>query len=165
MTFPRLSLLALGMAVAAPAVAADNAACGAGMVCASNPQTIVAALQKAGYTAELTKDDTGDPMINSAASGYKFSVMFYGCEKAAKCDSVQFQASFDANDSVTADYVNKWNRDKRFMQASVNDEKEMQLRYDVATIGGVNATNFKDVLDWWSAMLGEYSKYAGENLN
>lgn len=165
MTLPRLSLLALGMIVAAPAGATDTAACGAGMVCASNPQTIVAALQKAGYTAELSKDDTGDPMINSAASGYRFSVMFYGCEKAAKCDSLQFQATFDAHKGVTPEYVNKWNRAKRFIRASMNDEKELQLRYDVATIGGVNQANFKDVLDWWAAMLGEYSKYAGENLD
>lgn len=164
MTFLRFSLAALGMAVAAPAAAVDTAPCGTGLVCASNPQSVADALQKAGYRAELTKDDVGDPMINSGASGYTYSIFFYGCEKAAKCDSLQFYASFEANDAVTPAYVNQWNTDKRFIQASVNDEKKLRLRYDVATIGGLNQSNFKDVINWWSSMLGEYNTYAGKNL-
>ena len=36
---------------------------------AGDPPSIVAALQSAGYKAELTKDDSGDPLVSSASSG------------------------------------------------------------------------------------------------
>ena len=36
---------------------------------AQNPDSVVKALQKAGFRAELNKDSAGDPMIESAASG------------------------------------------------------------------------------------------------
>ncbi|HUD91041.1 YbjN domain-containing protein [Sphingobium sp.] len=167
MTPFRLSLVALGFALSVPAEAAteSKADCAADMVCAANPQSIVAALQKAGYTAELTKDSLGDPMINSAAAGYTFSVLFYDCTDHLKCESLQLQASFDPNEKVTTDYVNKWNTGKRFVRAAVNDKHEMDLRYDVATIGGLNSVNFRDVLDWWTSLLGDYSNFAGQNLD
>ncbi|MCI4589912.1 YbjN domain-containing protein [Sphingobium sp. BYY-5] len=167
----RLSLLGLGLALSItasiPTYAApkDETGCGTDLVCAASPQTIASALQKAGYTAELTKDNLGDPMINSAAAGYKFSILFYDCTEHVKCESLQFYASYDANEKITADYVNKWNNEKRFVSAIVNDEHELTLRYDVATIGGINQTNFKDILDWWSTLLGDYSNFSKENLN
>ncbi|MFZ4748083.1 MAG: hypothetical protein ACOYLK_14540 [Sphingomonas sp.] len=39
---------------------------------ATRPQSIVSAMQNAGYKASLDKDSTGDPLINSAASGSNF---------------------------------------------------------------------------------------------
>ncbi|MGH6780707.1 MAG: YbjN domain-containing protein [Sphingomonadaceae bacterium] len=155
----RLPILFLGLTVAFPASAADTEKCATNMVCASNPQSVVDGLQNAGFKAKLDKDSTGDPMVTSAASGYNFTVFFYECEKAASCASVQLNASFEADDQHSAGYANDWNRKKRFIQASVNDKKEVELRYDVTTIGGINQRNFKDVIEWWSSMLGEYSNF------
>src|SRR3546814_6377613 len=60
-------------ALATPGLAADREACGAGLVCASDPQTVVKALQAAGYKALLSKSkQTGNPKIESAASGYDY---------------------------------------------------------------------------------------------
>ena len=39
---------------------------------ATRPQSIVSAMQNAGYKASLDKDSTGDPLINSASSGSNF---------------------------------------------------------------------------------------------
>lgn len=65
----------LTAAVAALLVStAASATCPANTVCASDPETVVAALTTAGYKAKLSKDKTGDPTIESAASGYEFSV-------------------------------------------------------------------------------------------
>lgn len=86
---------------------AANAACPANMVCASEPQTVVAALTTAGYKAKLGKDSTGDPTIESAASGYDFDVMFYGCKQGKDCVSLQFRAGWKADDAHTPEYANK----------------------------------------------------------
>lgn len=160
-----MKVLAIGVALAlsvGTAAAKDSAACGAGMVCASDPATIVSALQQAGYKAKLEKDTQGDPLVSSSASGYNFDVLFYGCEKAAQCDSVQFSASFVAEKENTPAYANAWNIKKRFIQASVNDKSELFLRYDITTLGGMNKTNFADALDWWTTMLGEFATFVDQ---
>ena len=41
-------------------------------VSATTPQSIVSAMQNAGYDASLDKDSTGDPLINSASSSSNF---------------------------------------------------------------------------------------------
>ncbi len=153
----------LGGVSSATAKPSDND-CAANMVCASNPKSIVDAIQQAGYRAELTKDGVGDPQIDSSASGYKYSVMFYDCTNHMACKSIQFQASFNVAKGLDVDYVNKWNETKRFVRAALEDGDTFYLRYDVSTTGGLTQENFADVLDWWELMLGDYSKFASENL-
>ena len=157
-----LSIASAALAAATPAATATD--CGTGMVCASNPAPLIDAMQKAGYRAELGKDGVGDPLINSNASGYKWSVMFYDCTDHKDCKSIQFQASFDSHDGITADYVNRWNSSKRFVRAALDDDRTFYLRYDLSTLGGLNQKNFADALDWWDLLLGDYSSFSSENL-
>lgn len=155
--------LALGMVVVTPASAIDTEPCGAGLICASNPQTVVNALQEAGYKAKLSKSEsTGNPRIESAASGYNFHVYFYECEKGAKCASLQFFISFADDGTNTPDLANKWNAKKRFLQMSVDDDKSLSVSMDITTLGGLNRRNFSDVVDWWSVMLSELNKFFKE---
>ena len=65
-------------------------------VSAANPQSIAAALQSAGYRAELTRDNEGDPLIKSSSSGTDFLVVFYACTKitiAGRCSSLSVMPS------------------------------------------------------------------------
>jgi hypothetical protein len=159
-----MRLIALLMAfffASSAANAADESNCKAGLICASKPETVVKALLDEGYRAKLDKDKTGEPMISSQASGYDFDIYFYGCEKAINCSSLQFQTTFSAEFDNTPAYSNAWNAKKRFIQASVEDQK-LSLAYDLTTIGGLNAENFADVVDWWSMMLGEFSVFVKE---
>jgi hypothetical protein len=149
--------------LAAPAAfAADPAPCGSGLVCASNPRSVADAVIAAGYKAQLTKDDIGDPRIESAASGYKFNIFFYDCEENKACAALQFNISFADDGKNTLAMVNDWNRKKRFMQMSVLPDKSLRVSYDVTTKGGMTAANFADVVDWWSVMLGELGVYFKE---
>lgn len=141
------------------ALAADKVPCPAGLICASAPATVGGAMMKAGYQGLVVKDDLGDPKIESAAAGYKFSIFFYGCDKHAACDSLQFYASFDGDEGRGAEFANKWNVEKRFAQMSVRADHRIELRYDVSTAGGLNGANFADVVDWWATMLGSVDKF------
>jgi len=161
--FAVLAAMALG-AFVSPAWAADMEPCGASLVCASNPQTVVQALQAEGYKAALSKSKTtGNPMIESAASGYNFTIFFYECEQNKNCGSLQFQLSFEDDGGNTPELANKWNKDKRFAQMSVWDDHSLALAYDVTTVGGLNQKNFADVIDWWAVMLGEAAKFFKDN--
>lgn len=147
---------------AGPAAAKDASPCEKDLICASDPTTVAAAMMKAGYQALISKDGAGDPMIESAAAGYTFTVYFYGCETSVRCDSVQFYTSFK-NEGRDAAFANLWNANKRFTQMSIAKNGTVEVRYDLATIGGINRKNFGDVMDWWSSMLGEVGKFYDAN--
>lgn len=150
----KTSYLFFGLVCSAPAAAADREACAKGMVCANTPQTIISALQEAGYKAKLDKNDDGDPMVSSAAGGYNYEIYFSGCELAEACDSLQFLVSFTAEPRMTPVMANDWNSDKRFSQAAILKNGKLGVYYDVTTRGGLNAKNFADVLDRWSTVMG-----------
>lgn len=157
-----IGMLCLGVM---PAAAEDKVPCAAGAVCASKPETVVAAMEKAGFKPKLTKDNDGDPMIESDEAAYHFDVYFYGCENHINCDSLRFEAVFEKAPENTPELANKWNEKKRFLQASVRKSGQFGVAYDVATIGGVNSANFADVLDWWVSQLDELAKFFKEELN
>jgi hypothetical protein len=158
MRFITLAGATLAIALGAGAAqAADKIPCGKGLICANAPQTVADALQAAGYKAVLKKSpSTGNPMIESAASGYNFRVFFYECEANKDCASLQFSVFFDDDGGNSAELANIWNNDRRFSQMSFDPkDKSLSFSYDVSTFGGLNTRNFSDVLDWWSGLLGQ----------
>lgn len=128
-------------------------------VCAEKPDSVVAALWREGYQAKTLADGEGDPMIESAASGYHFSINFYGCEAHATCKSLRFHAGFAGDRSDALGAVNEWNAAHRFAALSLDSDDELVLSYDVTTIGGLPPSNFAEILDWWSTGLGELSAF------
>lgn len=150
---------ALCVIAATPSFAADKEPCATDAICASKPQTLVEAMQAAGFRAKLGKDNQGDPKIDSAAGGYDFQIYFYDCENSEKCGSVQFYLGFSAEDDNTAEYANKWNVLKRFATLSANDKKELVLRYDLSTVGGLTKANFTDAVEWWATMLDGFNQF------
>lgn len=146
------------------AVAKDETVCPKGLICASDPETVASGMKKAGFRAELGTDATGDPKISSSANGFDFQIFFYGCEDHKQCDSLQFYLSFNNDDGKNSETLaNNWNKKKRFVQMSYLDDKALEARYDVTTIGGINPANFSDIALWWDAMLGEMRVFFRED--
>jgi hypothetical protein len=161
----RTAVLGLGLllsSVASGAAAKDAEPCAKAMVCASDPKSVVAALQDEGYKAKLETAADGDPKISSSAGGYNYTVHFYGCEKGAQCDSLQFYLGFKSEDDNTPAYANAWNTKKRYITMSADEDKSLNLRYDVTTAGGLTKRNFADVIDWWAVMLGDFDNFVAE---
>ena len=148
--------------LASPIQAVDDDGCPKDTICAADPASIVAVMQDEGYRAKLEKDKTGDPKISSQASGHQFEIYFYGCVENKNCKSIQFTAGFSPADDQTPEYANKWNNEKRFIKASITDKKELDLNWDLTTVGGMMKENFVDSLDWWAVMLGEFSAFVEE---
>ncbi len=153
----------LALLAATPTLATDTEPCSKGLICASDPATVVQALQEAGYKAKLDKDSGGDPMVSSSASGYDFDIMFYGCKANKQCDSLQMRVSFEKDGANTFELANKWNSDKRFSQAYISNKGSFVVDYDVTTAGGLTKANFADVIDWWSVTLGNLKTFFADN--
>lgn len=142
--------------------AEDTIACSKDMVCASNPASVVTALQEAGFSAELVNNSYGEPLIASDTKGYNFAVAFYGCVKNDKCDALHFRSSFSPDLIYTAEYANDFILDHRYLAAVVTANKKLRLSYDITTVGGLNKRNFAEVTRIWATSLGDFSKYSVE---
>ena len=159
------SILLTGIAAAAllfqagTAQAQDRTPCGAGLVCASNPDAVMKAMEKAGLKPKKSTDNDGDPMIESDAATYHFQVYFYGCEQHRNCDSLRFEVAFRKEPDNTAELANKWNANQRFIHLGVKPDGRMVAAYDLAMIGGTTERNFADVLDWWKSQLEEMALF------
>ena len=149
-----VGLAAFGLATAAPAQAQ--------MVSAKNPDTLVQALQQAGYASKLGTDKVGDPMITSGVSGTTFQIYFYNCTDHKDCATVTFHSGYDLTTAVPLERINEWNRGKRFGRAYLDKENDPILEMDVdLDDGGLSSSLFIDNLQFWTSVLGEFEKHIG----
>ncbi len=151
----RLGTLVAAAGMLASAAAAEN-------VSASDAAALAARIMSYGYQAELGKDSSGDPRIESSASGMSFEILFYGCTNGAACRFIQFSKCWDREGSFPLETVNTWNRKKNFGRASVDDEGDpcfdMTVNLDG---GGVADDNLKDTLQRWDRALGGWRDAMG----
>jgi hypothetical protein len=147
------------LAVAALAFAAPaNAA----MVRAQDPQSIVAALQGAGYNAQLGTDKTGDPMVTSAVSGTKFQVLFYNCTDHKDCRTVQFYSGYHLDKPVALEHMNAFAQENRFGRAYLDKDNDPCLAMDVdLDDGGLSPALFIDNIEFWSTILNDFQRHIG----
>lgn len=132
------------------------------MVRAQDPQSLVRAMQSRGYVAELTTDQTGDPMIRSAASGTNFQVLFYNCTDHRDCATVQFHVGYDLKTATSLESINEWNRSQRFGSAHLDKENDPILEMDVdLDDGGISPLLFIDNLEFWTSAMGRFEKHIG----
>jgi Putative bacterial sensory transduction regulator len=151
MKLKALSLI-LALAAAGPAFAQS--------VAADNPQAIADLLKTWGYRAELTKDDQGDPKIDSATAGANYSIYFYGCEGGKNCTSIQFSSGFDLDKGTTLDVVNDWNTKKRYGKVYLDDTQDPYIEVDVNLFGGgIPQDNFRDTLESWERLLADFQTH------
>ncbi len=151
MTLKAFSIV-LALAAGGPALAAP--------VVADNPQAIADLLKELGYRATLTKDDTGDPKIESAAAGANFSIYFYSCTDGKDCSSIQFSAGFDLDSGLNLSSVNDWNTRKRYGKVYIDNEGDPYIEMDINLFGGgISPEGFSDSLGSWETLLADFQKH------
>ena len=129
------------------------------MVSGQNPQSVVNALQNAGYKAELTKDATGDPLIRSSSGGTNFAIFFFGCTKNVQCATIQFFAGY-TDKKPTLSLMNDWNSKKRFGRAYIADSGAARIEMDVdLDDGGMSAKLFEDNVEFWVVTMSAFEKH------
>lgn len=149
-------ILALALTAAATFVIGGVAE--ARNVTAKDPSSVVGAMKKAGYPAELTKDDAGDPMINSRAEGTDFNVHFYGCEENRNCKRIQFLYTISDPQNGSMKTLNDWNAENYFGRAYRNEEGITRLEMDVdLDDGGMSDALFVDNIEWWASIMDDFS--------
>ncbi|HEY0957896.1 MAG TPA: YbjN domain-containing protein [Novosphingobium sp.] len=129
------------------------------MVTAVSPQSVVDAMQNAGYRAVLKKDSAGDPLIESSSSGSSFNVFFYGCTNNRNCRTVQFFSGYKDPKNASLSVLNGWNANNRFTRAYLADTGSARIEMDVdLDDGGMSAALFEDNLEFWVALMAKFER-------
>lgn len=150
----RAMLAGLGLALLTAGPAAAQ------IVDAARPQSVVNAMQSAGYRATLETSRGGKPVIRSAANGVNFSVMFDDCdERNISCKSLAFIGWYKAKPGWTIQRLNQWNDEKKFLRAYIDKDGDLAVDYWITTVGGLPEANFKDALDWFVVMSGQLFRW------
>lgn len=151
-----LCAVGLGGLTLAPDASAAN-------VTASNPASVQAAIHAYGVDAILAKDSNGDPQITGKIAGYNYTVDFYGCKENANCQSVRIYSGFDLKKEFGPLKANEWNRQKRWAATYTDAENDPYLFMDInLDRGGMSQELFKDQIDWFQTMLGDFDKFIAE---
>lgn len=122
---------------------------------------VAALVRDAGYKAVLSTDEVGDPLIESAADGAKFFIIFYDCE-AGSCRALQFRVGFDEADGVPMSLVNEWNRSRRYGKAYVDDVNDPWLEMELDFETGTTQAQVSNYIQLWAGVLAEFRKYIVE---
>lgn len=102
----------LALCAAAPAALADP-------VVMDQPGSVLAATQRAGFTAALTTDVIGDPLVRVTAPA-AFDIYFYGCAGGSACQDLNLSASIPL--ALTPENVNQWNATTLMGKASTDGQ-------------------------------------------
>lgn len=129
------------------------------MVVASEPDGVARALQQLGYRAVVSRQSDGDPMIETAMSGYNVKLFFMNCKNNRACEDVQFFVGVATERKLSLAQVNAFNADKRFIRLYLDGDRDPLMELDLSMIGpGVSFAVFRDTLNVFEAQVGNLAK-------
>lgn len=110
-------------------------------------EEVSAWLKSAGFEPKIQKTDKGEPYVHSTTrEGVKFDIDLYDCAEG-RCRALQFVAGFDLKEPLEPAKVNAWNRTKRYLRLSVDDNGDPTFAYDANVAPGGTYEALQDDLD------------------
>lgn len=141
-----------------------NSTSDSAMLSAGDPPRIAAFLREIGYRANLTKDSDGDPLIETAMSGYNVKIFFMNCKSGASCEDIQFFVGIATRNKLGLAQVNDFNSRKRFMRLYLDKDRDPLMELDLSMIGpGVSAAAFRDTVQVFERLISDLDKLISEN--
>ena len=153
----------------APAVAESAKNDAIKMVQASKPETVLAALKKAGYedAQYLPRDeDGGIPAIEVKWDEVSFFVLIDDCDEAVPdyCQSVAFSMAWDRKTPMSSDAVARANREFRYITVWLDDDGDPYAQWVIFTgEGGIPQEVFGAALERYLDVVAEFWDVAFEN--
>tara|TARA_R110002072_G_scaffold131095_4_gene270443 strand:- start:536 stop:1090 length:555 start_codon:yes stop_codon:yes gene_type:complete len=113
----------------------------------------------AAYGPVERREDEDGRWIRGEMDDVVYSISFLNCDDGNRnCTSVQFRAWWESNGAHSLEAMNQWNRDRRFSSAYLDTRENATIEFDMNLAGGVTAVNFDDTVQWWQAVLGQFTE-------
>jgi Putative bacterial sensory transduction regulator len=159
--WPVLGAVGLGLGLAvSPALAPESG--GAAELIGADPWEIIHIAREFG-PAEVGRDAMKDPQIEATTGGLPYRVGFYGCYLGRDCDRILFEARLARKEwedrPPRAKVFARWNSEKLFGRAWLDDENRAVLDHAVTLVGGVPKENLRDTFERWRVALEEYADH------
>lgn len=143
---------ALTLSFAAPGVVrAQEAPAAVPAYVGLTPESVREWLVSVGAQAGEVTRDGGDVFFRVDDAGVVWFVFFYSCGADGRCGDLQFNTVFDGT-GVTAETVNTWNREQRWLKAfstDVDGAPVVFLQLDVLIHSGQTPQNLGDAGILW----------------
>ncbi len=128
-------------------------------ISAENPFAVMKEIRLAGHTAEMSKDDGGDPMIQAKTGEFQWTVLFYNCQNAKRCKSIQFYTWF-TKPKPSLKKINEWNASNRFGRAYLDKAGDPILEMDLdLDKGGISKELFVESIKIWDEITTSFSDH------
>jgi hypothetical protein len=154
---PRLAGAAAAVGLAL--IAGSTGRVGAMELVHADPWEIIHIAREFG-PAEVGRDAMKDPQIEGTLDGLPYRVDFYGCWLGRNCDRILFEVRLSRKEwddkPPRPKLFARWNREKLFGRAWLDDENRAVLDYPVTLVGGVPKENLRDAFARWRLALEEY---------
>ena len=123
-------------------------------------EDVLAFMKSAGFDAKIEKTDQGEPYVSTSKNGINFDVDLYDCDKA-RCRAVQFVASFDLKEPLSAAKANEWNLQKRYVRVYLDKSGDPVFAYDANLAPGGTYEALQDDVDVFIQFLPEMLEHIG----
>ena len=132
------------------------------VVMASDAAGIQQAMMDAGYRAELTTDDEGNPKIIGNASASTYWILFLDCESTTGCLGLEFYVSYSLDAKPTLEAVDQFNNDFRYIRAFTNEDGDPRMMMDIlARDGGLDKETFLEYVRLWTVIMPSFEEMIG----
>ena len=112
---------------------------------------VAAELKTAGHKVKISKDTTGDPLIEASFQAGKedvpYKVFFFSCKKG-RCGSIQYYVALEGS----PEKAQKWNEENRFARAYTSG-RLVRFEYDVDLEEGATSKAVKNSAERWKAIM------------
>lgn len=123
---------------------------------------VVAWLQSRGYQARIVHDDVaGADYVASADSGVNYGIYFYNCNAQEVCTAIQYAVSWSGT-GTTAERLNEWNRDFRYVRAYLDRYNNVFGEYDLDVAPGGTWEALNQSLDRWNYAMAEFKRFLNQ---
>ena len=153
MTLRNFALAAAFVAAAAgPAMAQD--------VVASDPKTVLNALNQLGYQASMTTAANGSTSIEMKVESSPTYVDFWNCDDdKTNCRSIMLVYGIDLTDGTTAEKANEWNADTIHGFIYLDKSNDPWLNMTIPVYDGISSSLFENVMRIWRSRVGDMRKF------
>lgn len=131
----------------------------AGLIASTDANGLVAALQRAGFTAEVKTEGRTTSVLGRIET-LPFQAFLGNCNPSGGgCTDIELYAGFSGGQRIPLERINGWNNRTRFARAFLDPDGDPALQMDISLQGGLSAESLRLHLETWGAALETYAAF------